>query len=331
MKLISKVLNLIMWVVAFCLATVAEMGVWDLVALQSGTQGTITLDPTSENVSYFDTFKFWGEDLKSSVTREPRYAVQGWFGSPEWWQKGMKWADKAVECVVGAVVPAVAPTYEINEMSKYCDFSCAGYSLVESGAEYGNSGFTVPKKNGTEESATVYWNSVLDYSGDVSDFASLMESMISKTDEATVDLWKVGSDKALVRSISVSTSNNPTSSVTGLDMGDQSSRQFYNMICKITKYNSPEYVGWMRKFYKTSTDASGNVAFVLGSDGKPEMKGSVIGLYFQFYMALIFAILFVYENPIVVERQGDGSNSVSGGMHMHWSHKKGGKGKEEGK
>lgn len=312
MKLISKFLNLMMWVVSFCIATIAEMGVWDLVALPSGTQGMITLDPNSESVSYFDTFKFWGADLKSSVTREPRYAVRGWFGSPEWWQKGTKWADKAVECVVGAVVPVVAPTYEINEMSKYCDYAGSGYSFVQAGGEYENSKFT----------ETVYWNSKTDYSGDLSDFGGLMESIIQNLDNKTVDLWKVGSEKPLVKGISVSTANNPTSPVAGLDMGDQSSRQLYNALCKVAKYNSEEYVGWMRKFYTTDTDSSGKVSFVLGSDGKAEMKGSVVGLYFQFYMALIFAFFFVYENPIVVERQGDGSNSVSGGMRMRWTHHK---------
>jgi hypothetical protein len=38
-------------------------------------------------------------------------------------------------------------------------------------------------------------------------------------------------------------------------------------------------------------------------------------------MSIIFATFFLVENPIVVERQGDGYNSVSGGLHMHWSHK----------
>jgi hypothetical protein len=70
MKLIAKFLNLIMWVVSFCLATLAQMGIWDLVALPSGTDGLIGFDANSTtSVSYFDTFKFWGEDIKASVER----------------------------------------------------------------------------------------------------------------------------------------------------------------------------------------------------------------------------------------------------------------------
>jgi hypothetical protein len=110
-------------------------------------------------------------------------------------------------------------------------------------------------------------------------------------------------------------------------MGRTENRKFYNEMCKIGKYNSDTYRAWMSKMYRTNSNGD----LILDSNNKPIMKGSAVGLYFQFYMALIFAIFFVYENPIVVEKKGDGYNSVYGGLHMRWHHRKRDKKDDSGK
>ena len=111
--------------VMFVLATVVEFTVYNLIALPAGNTSTVAFvstdtnnDGYDDNVSYFDTFAFLGDDLTQSVTREPRYLVRSWF-KWDWWQNGMKWADIVVESVIGVFVPIVAPVYEVNEIQYY--------------------------------------------------------------------------------------------------------------------------------------------------------------------------------------------------------------------
>lgn len=78
----------------------------------------------------------------------------------------------------------------------------------------------------------------------------------------------------------------------------------------------------MQKFYSMKTE-NGKVV----SPDERLRRRPVLPVLHGAYLRVL---LRLRENPIVVERQGDGSNSVSGGLHMRWSHRKK-KGREDGK
>lgn len=66
MKLISRLLNLLVWVFTFCLCTVSQWGVYNLIALPEKTS-RIAIASTDDNVAYTDTFLWWGTDLSESL------------------------------------------------------------------------------------------------------------------------------------------------------------------------------------------------------------------------------------------------------------------------
>ena len=82
-------------------------------------------------------------------------------------------------------------------------------------------------------------------------------------------------------------------------------RKTYNTILKINKYNCGAYDKWVNKFL--GRDVNGG--FVV--------KQCVSALYFQFYLAIVFSIWFVYQNPIVFTQTADGSQEMKGGIHWH--------------
>ena len=84
---------------------------------------------------------------------------------------------------------------------------------------------------------------------------------------------------------------------------------FINVLMKINKYNSTSdghnvYTKWVYKFMEQDEDRT--------------IKASVSSLYFQFYLAVILAIWFCYQNHITVD--GDRCNltvsSLCHGGHL---------------
>jgi hypothetical protein len=94
----------------------------------------------------------------------------------------------------------------------------------------------------------------------------------------------------------------------------QMHHSFYNNIeWKIRKYNNPAYDRWIKKFFVGSTQSK-NLISGRNDNGDMIFKTSVPVLYFQFYLALALSIWFVIQNPIVVKRNVDGEEEVSGGL-----------------
>jgi hypothetical protein len=171
----------------------------------------------------------------------------------------MEWADKAVECVVGAVVPIVTPTYEANQMKKYYD-----------NPDDGIDGFKMTVKNNDKDSFTFSGASI---AGKRENFESVITTALSHgTNYYILQQYDHSSEKyvdLLKSQVSINSDPKLISPVPGMDMGLADNRAFYNTLCKIAKYNTPEYAIWMSKMYKLDSGT-----------GTYAMKSSVVGLYF---------------------------------------------------
>jgi len=332
MKLISKLLNLLVWIFTFCLCTVSEWGVYNLIALPEETS-RIAITSTDSNVAYTDTFLWWGTDLSESLDlgnsgKGPRHTVTSW-ADWNWWKQGMRWADYAVEAVTGAVVPVFSPTYEVKQLSNFRlddDEKFAVYTVTASSENLtywdGKSlsdDFNV--LNNTDIKVEWVMKPVANTYKTKYDFSETLQEYNYDDIEADTDDKAVFVNYSSFSSVafrlstltdgkySIYTNINGTdykilndSYYCGTDYDWKEACHVYNKcLWKIVKYNASAYDKWVSKF-KTGdlTDTDGN--FVV--------KSSASALYFQFYIALVMSIWFVYQNPIVIERTTDGANNV---------------------
>lgn len=344
MKLISRLLNLLVWVFTFCLCTVSQWGVYNLIALPEKTS-RIAIASTDDNVAYTDTFLWWGTDLSESLDlgntgKGPRHTVTSW-ANWSWWQSGMRWADYAVEAVTGAVVPVFSPTYEVKQLSNFRlndGENFAVYTVTSDSENLFNwdgkcLNDDVNVLNNTDIKVECVMKPVpAAYDGNYSFTDELQgysanDVLVDTNNHAAFIKYSSFSsvafrlDTLTDGKYSVYTNINGTnyklindSYYCNTDYNWKDACSVYNKcLWKVVKYNSSSYTKWVNKF-KTG-DLTDN-------DGNFIVKSSVSSLYFQFYLALIMSIWFVYQNPIVIERTPDGANNVKGGMHMRMKHRK---------
>ncbi len=319
MKFAAKIFNLILLAFTFCLVTFAEWGVYNLTALPSGTENTIGIvsrdtgagngileyegsefTAKDDNIAYFDTFSFLGTDVAESVQREPRYMIRGWF-KWQWWQNGMAWADKVAECVIGAVVPIFAPTYEASQVKTYFSEYRGTAEIIFKNAEGHDTDLGIICRGVSDELVPGCPNYLL-YKA--SDYTDSNGNGIWDTEDGVVF-------SSVYRVVNGEIAEKPLikwhfHSGTKYDLIHNSEiRRAYNSLIKINKYNSGAYDSWANKFL--SKDVKGNYV----------VKQAVSALYFQFYLAIVFSIWFVYQNPIVFEQNSDGTQTMRGGIHWH--------------
>jgi hypothetical protein len=83
----------------------------------------------------------------------------------------------------------------------------------------------------------------------------------------------------------------------------------YNLLRKIEKYNSPEYTRFVEKFI----NYTGNLNGTRGVDYEfVSVKGLSAFLFHQIFLAIVLSAYFVYQNPIVVNKNQNGENEVEG-------------------
>lgn len=321
MRFVKWFLNLLVLCITFVLSSVVTVGVYDGIAAPAGDAGIIKISETvkegeeyTTDVTYFDTFKFWGEDLSQSVTREPRYMIRSWFAA-DWWQNGMKWADVAVEAVVGAVVPVFAPMYEVQQIGEYymdkkVDSVEVGYYTVD--------GLVIPDKDDFSSVDSLNDPIVLEKYKDcnlyIEDYYLGVDGF-KNGDECSGILGKVVFANGEYSFHTFSCWN--TDAKIGSAEWNKKSSGFINELCKINKYNSVDengnkiYKKWVSKFFYGADS----------STGEASAKTVVCALYYQFIIAVVFSIWFVVQNPIVLERTDDG-NMVKGGLRNPFKFKK---------
>jgi hypothetical protein len=298
MKFISKILNFFTWIITFCLFSLLTIGVWDYGAMYVGSNNISIYSNKEDKVSYVDAFAFWGNDIKASVTREPRYMVRAWSGA-EWWQNGTKWADYAIEAVVGAVVPVFAPTYEVSQLKDfYVSNNDQSDLTITISKEYSYSEDLYGVKFDSTVSSAAELKSEYTGKSDMSTWVVYEYRESAEDTSASGHLCKVVV-KDGVADVQVAKEQYSTSDSMGIGDWKKYNKSFVNKLYKIDKYNNPDYAKWASKFL---------------TEDKSEVKYSVVGVYSCFLISLILSIWFVAQNPIRIRRSGDGYDEVSGGF-----------------
>jgi hypothetical protein len=86
-------------------------------------------------------------------------------------------------------------------------------------------------------------------------------------------------------------------------------RFIYNLLRKIDKYNSEVYKPFIEKFINYTGDLNG----ARGVDYEfQSVKGLSAFLFHQIFLAIVLSLYFVYQNPIVINRNQSGENEVEG-------------------
>lgn len=313
MRLAKLILNLILICVTFVLVTLAEFTIYNLIALPAGSNSTIAFvsqdtndDGHDDNVSYFDTFAFLGDDLKESVTREPRYMIRSWF-KWDWWQNGMKWADVAAEAVVGVCVPIFAPVYEINEIKYYYTSDTPIKGNIGNEYEvYGLYVLTDEEVGFIDKKSTTYNPEFIETFNETKKttfaYAEFTNGIGDGNDRVSGGgIYKIenGEIKEVITWSKYGDAANYSSSA-----WKKENNSFINVLLKLNKYNSVNedgtnvYIKWKYKFM----------------DENGVIKSSTSSLYFQFYLAVVISIWFCYQNHFVVDRDEYGGLHIGGGF-----------------
>lgn len=123
MGVVKFIVYLLLTIVTLCVVCVAQVGVYSALTAQTKDEDAriyLVTDVNEDNVSYVDSFRFWGTDLKTNFNFEPKYRVRNWLPW-EWWKESMYYIDYPVDVVVGAAKPFILPMTQVNEMKNYYD------------------------------------------------------------------------------------------------------------------------------------------------------------------------------------------------------------------
>lgn len=299
MKLARFLLNVLLFGVMFIMTLGAQYGVFALLAVQAGPDTErVHFVAKEDTVGYFDAFGYWGADVKTNVTSEPKYYVRNWVDA-DWWRKGTKWADYAVNFVWGAVRPIFAPVYDIRIMKESnipeWDPSWRSYTNWKNILVTDEWLLTfLPEEDATalvtpefiENTDFTYRHvAVVAYYGTLDPTSPVAMSILNNV----IDPISKGPAAAAIEGTRI------------LGEGEWV-HEYYDVYCfieRVNKYNDPVYAPYKNKFF-----ANG------------ELKVATITVYFQLIMSLVVASYFVSQNRFRLKRTEDGENEVSGGLSL---------------
>ena len=269
MKFLRFLCNLLLFVALSVGISVAQTGVYDIIAAQSKDIDPVYISSNDEtNVNYTDLYSFWATDIATNYKQDAKYRVRNWIGG-DFWKSGMEWADIAVDAVVATAKPIFVPIAQVNAVKNYyynnidtlllpeCtnknvdDYNNKLYELYILFKDYSQpygSAFELAYADGDAVITTTPISEFV-YFGDYSENGDYSDNEITK---AEYGRW-VARNKLV-----------------------------YNHNWKLNKYNSPEYTNFYNKF--------------VTSDG--HIKTAIIILYYQQYVSLILAFIFVCKFPV---------------------------------
>jgi hypothetical protein len=118
MKLLKLILTAILFTVTFVIILAAEYATLYALSfpVRNETERVHLFECEGSAVCYADSIGFWTTDFEASTRMpEPKFVIRSWF-SWQWWQNGMKWADRTYSYVTEFVAPVIAPIYVANDM-----------------------------------------------------------------------------------------------------------------------------------------------------------------------------------------------------------------------
>lgn len=262
MKFLRFLCNFLLFI-ALCLSiSLVQIGIYDIsaAAQSEDIDGIHIVAPHDNAVSYLDEFTFWGTDIKVGLKNEPKYRVRNWVAN-DWWKKGTKWIDYTIEFCVSVVKPIVFPVSESNALMNYY-----GYDINHFNEYFKKYVFSTDE----ELNNALYEMYVIFGKGYGEAYAVGFESPVKIQDYEYTGTYK-GAEN-----------------LTEYDYARwvTTHRKLYNTVYRLERYNSDEFGKYFTKFI--TEDENGN----------RHIKSAAVVLYYQQYVAIILALVFVIKFPI---------------------------------
>ena len=296
MKLIKWILNLLLLAISFCVISLCTFGIYSAVVYQSDdTSARISLINKEDSVDYWDTWELMADDIGVNVTNtelpSPKLRVASWF-SWSWWKTAGQAIDTYfVNPIVAIAKPIILPVDVADEIKNYYDKDITDF---------------VDYINATEKTASDFHAMALIYFSVDIDITSsqINEEQLAANKDAFT----------LANTLSDKDGNGAKDLFEFADVYTF----FYQLLFKLYKYNQTDdsgnkiYEKWFNKY------------IIITEGGDRILSTGVYGLYFLNYTNIILAILFVWANPISIQRNDDGTVSPRNNTfsRLNWKHKR---------
>ena len=269
MKFLRFLCNFLMFfAVAFGISFV-QVGLFDLSAAQSRDIQPIMISATEdEDIGYLDSYVFWVDDIAGNFEAGSKHRIRGWINA-DWWKTGMAWADTGLDAVIAATKPILVPIAQVNAIKNYYgytvaefeDYVVSDYKTVEAANNALYEAYIIFDKGYGELPYTFGENSVL-----ISEYEYTGNGLPEDANfEAEYSRWTTKNKK------------------------------LYNTMWKLSKYNSPRYEKWFKKFisYREVELENGVIKYE-----DRHIKTAITVMYYQQYVSLIVALIFVIKYPV---------------------------------
>lgn len=281
MRFLRFLCNLLMFIAVTIGISVVQVGLYDLTALQSENIPEIKISADDESdIAYFDNYAFWAEDIKANLDQPAKYRIRNW-ASWSWWKKGMAWADKGLDTIIAAVKPIVVPVAQVNAINNYYGYDINDFekylsTYYETEEALNNALYEVYVifNEGYETAYTVDGTKLISEHAYTGKYAPRNE----ETGEYLP--WSIEDEMDVEYSRWV-----------------KKNGKLYNTLWKLKKYNSDTYDKYFKKFIDHEV--------VVNEDGSLEytnrhIKTAVTVMYYQQFVSLIIALVFVLKYPIAL-------------------------------
>lgn len=268
MKILRFLCNVVLFFAVSFAVSVIQVGSFDLLAAQSSDLEAIHISADDEHVGYIDSYVFWGTDIGAGVTNEPKTRIRNW-SNADWWIKGTKWADYALDTTIAIFKPIIVPIAQVNAVREFYGVTIDSFSA----------GILDGYKD-TEEANNALWE--LYYINDYGygDPAEVHQITVDEKGNAVL------SEKLLSEWVYTgSFEAEGYDEVTYVKWADKN-KKLANYTWKLLKYNCGAYDRFFTKF--VSVDATGS----------RHIKAAVVVLYYQNFVAMIIALIFVIKYPV---------------------------------
>lgn len=301
MKLLRLLCNFFLWVSLVIGISTVQVGLFNLTAIQSSDVEEIHMSSRDDDeIAYFDSYAFWFEDIKENLNQDPKYRIRNW-ADWSWWKNGMKWADTGLDTVIAVFKPVVVPIAQVNNVRIYNESNINSLDVKEIKDSLYYSYFNTQNDNWVQElNNDLYEMYMFDQILEGNQFYVDPETEIYtfKYEDGVFSI----SDIKLADYAKYYNGSHPFDISEGEDAKAEYARwvnlnsDLYNINWKLQKYNSETYDKYRVKFINDDN----------------HIKPAAVVLYYQQFVSLILATIFVIKYPIQLFQAKIESSDITG-------------------
>ena len=265
MRFLRVICNILLFIFIFLTASVIQITVYDIYAIQSeDVDGIHVISPSTDDVSVLDSVGFWTADIGASFSTEAKYRVRNWADS-NWWKSCTGFIDKGIDIFSGVVKPIILPISEVNAVKNYYGLSINDFTKHLAKYNY---------ETDEDLNNALYELYILFDRGYGDDVMTVGENPIEISEYEYTGKYLDSDIEFNEKEYGHWVAEN---------------KKLYNHNWKLIKYNNPIYTQYFEKFvdYDEKT-------------GARHIESAAIVLYYQFLVSIVISIIFVIKYPITL-------------------------------